>query len=355
MFNLEELHKIEIELTTQCQAACPMCSRNFHGLAKNLNVKKASWTFEEFKNIITVEILKNVKVINFCGAYGDPVICKDIFRICEYIKKHSNAQVKIDTNGSVHNVKWWKKLAKVLPNHEVIFGIDGFKENHEKHRIGTNFDKIIENAKAFIEENGTAGARFINFEHNKDDYKDLEKFLLDLGFSFVFKINSDRFRNKSFKVVNKNQKELYKLTPDNTSSVISFNDVDLPNMINKSNQSIINCRSTTNKEIYIDAYKHLYPCCETAAMRYETERLDEPNFNTVLPVLKQQMSQIHKDYNNIEYIDLTKTPIKQILHDEKYIKTWQKYWDLKQSYICNIVCGKIKNKKFIDRGSQLTF
>jgi MoaA/NifB/PqqE/SkfB family radical SAM enzyme len=354
MFNLEELHKIEIELTTQCQAACPMCSRNFHGLAKNPNVNKTSWTFDQFKSIITVDILRTVKVINFCGAYGDPLICKDILEICEYIKTHSNALVKIDTNGSVHNVNWWKKLAKVLPKHEVIFGIDGFNENHKKHRIGTDFDKIIENAKAFITENGTAGARFISFDHNKDDFNNLKKFLLDIGFSFVFKINSDRFRSQSFSVVDKNQKELYKLRPA-PSDVMSFNDSELPSILDKAASNTVKCRSINNKEIYIDAYKHLYPCCEIAAIRYEKERLNEDNFNSILPELKKQVNQIHKDYNDMLCVDLTKISIKEVLSDKNYIKTWQGYWDLNKSFVCNIICGTIDNKKIIDKDSQLTF
>lgn len=355
MFNLEDIEKIEIELTTQCQASCPMCSRNFHGLISNPNVKNISWNYKDFKKIINLEVLRHTKVINFCGAYGDPLICRDIEKICSYIKDNSVAELRIHTNGSLHNQKWWNTFVKYLPQqHKLIFAIDGFKENHEKHRIGTSYNKIIDNAKAFIDAGGVAEAQFISFDHNKDDYADLKQHLLNIGFSFVYKIQSDRFRNDTFLILDKNQKEIGKLLPDNNSNVVSFKDTELLEILKKSFESTIVCRSMHKKEIYIDAYKHLYPCCEIAAMRYEIGRLNEPNFNSILPELKNQITKIHKEYNNIGYIDLNKSSIKEIIHDRMYKDIWQKYWDLKQSFVCNVVCGKIDNTKFIDRDSQVS-
>lgn len=353
MFNLEDIHKIEIELTTQCQASCPMCSRNFHGLISNSNIKNVSWNYEEFKKIMNLEVLNNVKLISFCGTYGDPLICRDIREICRYTKENSTAQLVIFTNGSLYTPNWWFDFAKDLPaNHRVIFGIDGFKENHEKHRIGTNYDKIIENAKAFIEANGNAEAQFISFEHNKEDFNDLYNYLLSIGFSNVFKKYSYRFRHDSFSVLDKNYKEIDKLFPDKDGQVVNYKDAELPKILEKATNSKIVCRSMHMKEIYIDAYKHLYPCCETAGIRYEIERLDEPNFNNILPELKNQITEIHREYNNIGYIDLRKCSIKDILHDSKYREIWEKYWKLKKSFVCNVVCGKLQNKKFYDKDSQ---
>lgn len=355
MFNLDELYKIEIELTTQCQASCPMCSRNFHGLVSNSNIKNVSWSFEDFKKIITPEILAKIQVLSFCGAYGDPLICRDILEICLYIKENSNAEVRINTNGSLHNINWWKSLASVLPKkHIVIFGIDGFKENHEKHRIGTNFDKIIQNAKSFVDNGGYAVAQFINFEHNVNDFDNLKIFLINNGFKNVFRINSDRFRNENFSVLDKNKNEIYKLKSID-SNTITFKDVDIPTIISNNKDIVINCRSINQKEIYIDAYKHLYPCCETAAIRYEIDRLDEPNFNNILPTLKNQITQIYKEYNSLDYIDLKTTSIKKVMDDPNYLSTWQKYWNLKKSLVCSVVCGQIKNKKYIDKNSQFVF
>lgn len=353
MFNINDLQKIEIELTTQCQASCPMCSRNFHGLIPNDNIKNVSWNIDDYRKIMDYEILKNVKLISFCGTYGDPLICRDIVEICRYTKENSKAQLIISTNGSLYTPNWWSNFAKNLPeDHRVIFGIDGFKGTHEKHRIGTDFDKIIHNAKSFIKANGNAEAQFISFSHNSEEFEDLRQYLLDIGFSNVFKKYSYRFRHNSFVVLDKNKKESERLFPDASSKVVNYKDEEIPSILQKAKNADIVCRAMHNKEIYIDAYKHLYPCCETAGMRYEIERLDEPYFNSLLPKLKNQLYNIHKEYNNLGYIDVRKHSIKSVLHDSKYKEIWEKYWRLKASFVCNVVCGKIQDKKFYDMDSQ---
>ena len=52
MFNFSDLKTIHIELTTNCQAKCPMCSRNIHSGIENPLLKIVGWTLEDFKTII---------------------------------------------------------------------------------------------------------------------------------------------------------------------------------------------------------------------------------------------------------------------------------------------------------------
>jgi MoaA/NifB/PqqE/SkfB family radical SAM enzyme len=354
MFNFDELYKIEIELTTKCQAHCPMCSRNFHGLLANNNIKKTEWTVDDFKKIIDREVLDKIKVLSLCGSYGDPLICKDILDIILYVKENSNVEIRINTNGSLHTPKWWKKLAEILPKHVVVFGIDGFKDTHEKYRIGTDFNKIIKNAQAFIDAGGNAAGQFINFKHNEHEYEDLKNYLTNIGFNSVFKINPDRFRDNLFTVLDRDGSRLYDLESTN-EQVVAFKDDDIPDIVKNQDRVVINCRSIKQKEIYIDAYKHLYPCCETAAIRYEIKRLNEENFNTILPTLKTQIKQIHNEYCKLDYIDLKNVSIKTIMYDVNYLNTWKKYWKLKQSLLCSVVCGSLNNQRLLDRDSQFVF
>lgn len=39
MFNFQDLKQVHLEITTRCQASCPMCSRNYHGGLDNPNLK----------------------------------------------------------------------------------------------------------------------------------------------------------------------------------------------------------------------------------------------------------------------------------------------------------------------------
>ena len=57
------------------------------------------------------------------------------------------------------------KIAKAKV--KVTFGIDGLQDTNHLYRISTNFDKIIKNAKAFIDAGGFAKWHMLVFEHNE--------------------------------------------------------------------------------------------------------------------------------------------------------------------------------------------
>jgi len=152
MFSFEDLEDIHLEVTNNCQASCPMCIRNYHGGIKNPLLKLTDWSVEDFKQILSVEVLKQVKGFYFCGNFGDPIINNDLIEMIDYAANiNPNLNIRIHTNGSARTQSWWKKLAFALPKeHKVIFAIDGLADTHSLYRIGTSFEKIIENAKAFI-------------------------------------------------------------------------------------------------------------------------------------------------------------------------------------------------------------
>jgi MoaA/NifB/PqqE/SkfB family radical SAM enzyme len=52
MFALADLKSLHVEITNRCQAACPMCSRNYHGGLDNVLIKNADWSLDDFKNIV---------------------------------------------------------------------------------------------------------------------------------------------------------------------------------------------------------------------------------------------------------------------------------------------------------------
>ena len=55
----------------------------------------------------------------------------------------------------------------------VFFGIDGIDQKSlERYRIGSNFKKVQENFRAFINAGGKATWQFIVFEHNEHLIKD---------------------------------------------------------------------------------------------------------------------------------------------------------------------------------------
>jgi MoaA/NifB/PqqE/SkfB family radical SAM enzyme len=268
--NFTDLH---IELTDKCQASCPMCARNYNGGAERPFVGQNEITLEEFKEWFSPEFLKQVKNFYACGNYGDPIIAKDCLEIFEYVVEcNQNIRLSIHTNGSARSVAWWKKLATIMSkanSHDVVFGIDGFAESHVLYRRGTSWEKIIENATAFIESGGIANIDCLVFEHNQHEVELFKEKMLEIGFRNInFKSTARFYDMEQFPVEDTNGNLEYYLKPatEEPFKKISFLKLD---QINKDitiwkslvNESSISPKCLNNKEIYVDALGNVLPCC----------------------------------------------------------------------------------------------
>jgi len=345
MFGFNNLKSIEVEITNRCQAKCPMCSRNYHSGIPNNLFKNVEWNLDDFKKILSEEVLMQIKHLNFCGGLGDPLMVKDFLDIISYVKK-INPMIKVDihTNASLRTTTFWKNLPKRLPkNHTVYFGIDGFSDTHSLYRIGTNWNKIIDNAKTFIKAGGNAEAHFIQFKHNQHQYKDLEKFLLDIGFNSVDKIVTERFKTSSqFSVLGKDGSTLYNLESC-IENVDIGSEAEFENLlqdVETLEKNMTNCcESLTNNSIYIDAYKCIFPCCYIATNRYQMPIIGEHALNKRLPRIKKEIAAVIKDLEKENLFSLDIVSIKSILNNPEYLKIWHRYWIKQKLLLCNLLCG----------------
>jgi len=226
MFKFSDLKTVHVEITNRCQASCPMCPRNFHGGLPNPNLKLSDWTYEEFSSMFTPSILKQMQGIYFCGNFGDPIINDDLILMCQYVKENApEIDLRIHTNGGARSVDWWKRLYSAMPKrHVVIFALDGLEDTHHLYRIGTKYDTVIRNAKAFINAGGTAEWVFIKFKHNQNQVEEAEQRSKDLGFERFTVKNTIRFIGEpKYKVVDKEGIHVYDLEPptDNTGTLIN--------------------------------------------------------------------------------------------------------------------------------------
>ena len=265
-----DITAIHIELTDKCQAACPMCARNHSGGAERPFIKNKEISFANFKQWFPASFLKNINNFYSCGNYGDPVFATDCFEIYEHMRNaNPDARLAIHTNGSLRKTQWWKDLATVMgANGEVIFAVDGFKGKHEIYRRNTDFDKIIENIKAYISAGGIAKVDSLVFKHNEHEVDELEKFLLDIGVQSVnFKSTKRFYDMDSFGVFNKAGEYEYALQPANTDRFKQEVRIPLENFLNKKftdnvvSQSVIEPMCVSKQEIYVDPHGNIFPCC----------------------------------------------------------------------------------------------
>ena len=163
---------LHVEPTSRCNASCPGCPRN------NLGYGLTNFIVEDLDPQILNETLDKYKVkqIQMCGNLGDPCAAKNIDEQFDVIKNISRLQ--IHTNGGLRKPSWWADLAKRFAHvkqFDIWFAIDGIGDTHSYYRQGTNYDRVIENAQAFINAGGSAYWQFIPFAHNESQIEECIK------------------------------------------------------------------------------------------------------------------------------------------------------------------------------------
>lgn len=269
MLPYNEITWLHVEPTTNCNAHCPACGRNNSGYGIKSWLKLESLPSSKFLEVI--DKLPNLKTVQMCGTLGDPIASKyidDLISIC--IDK--NFEIRIHTNGSLKTVAWWTDLANKLKmtNHTVTFGIDGLEGVHELHRQGTSFNKIIENAKAFISAGGVADWQFLLFKHNKHQIKDCMRLSQQLGFNRFKTIKSIRIPSPAKNYITG---EDYQIEADDTYN----------NFLNETikDLTVEDCMHLSYPSIYLNANGLLSPCCYLNDVDYNKNMIDEEiNQNT---------------------------------------------------------------------------
>ena len=186
---------LHVEPTTRCNAWCSFCPRNKNGYGLS------DFELEDLipKRLDTIiGKMPKLETVQFCGTLGDPCASKLINEQLKVVKKY-NLNLQLHTNGSLRNKDWWANLAKLFGDKiSVWFAIDGLDDTHKKYRQATNWHKIIENAKSFIEAGGHAVWQFIPFAHNEHQIRDCMRLSTSLGFARFEFIKDARYLDKAY-------------------------------------------------------------------------------------------------------------------------------------------------------------
>lgn len=339
MIRFDELRSIHIEITNRCQASCPMCSRNYRSGIDNPLLKIADWTLADFEKIFDLETLNTIDRIEFCGNFGDPLINQDFHLMTDYVKGHK-IFVDVHTNGSLRNQDFWKTLPQHLPEHRVVFGIDGLEDTHSRYRRGTDFNKIIKNASAFIDSGGVAEWSFIRFKHNDHQVDAARELSEKIGFKKFYTKDSSRFAFETeYSVVDKTNTVVDVLHPPTNTKIKYFDPTDLVSVGNTIRDTKISCYAKHKREIYIDAHKQIMPCCFLAAIPYDYEK-ETDNLFAAKQQIKKQYKNLISDLGNT---DATQG-IRKVIETKSFQTVWNKYWTIDKLWTCARVCGDTFSK-----------
>ena len=269
MLKLHEITKLQIELTTRCNARCPMCARNYRGMEHNDGYPETELRLEHIVRMFPTPTLQNIKKILFNGNLGDFGLAKDAVEIVKYFVENNIKDIEISTNGSMRTPEWWAQLA--LPGVTVAFALDGLADTHSLYRQDTSWHKIIENARAVIAAGGNAMWRFIPFDHNRHQEEECRQLANSIGFYQFQNIGQGRDRGYVYTRTGEYSHLIgapYKpedVTNPPTIQVLLTDHLTWTPLRRKHENDttdlVIDCHHKRTKELYVAANGEIYPCC----------------------------------------------------------------------------------------------
>lgn len=263
--NIEWLH---VEPTTRCNAWCSSCGRNNNGYGLTDFVME-DLSPERLTDVIGS--LPKLKTVQFSGNLGDPCASKIINKQLKVIRDR-DLLLQLHTNGSLRSKEWWKKLAITFGESLTVwFAIDGLQDTHHIYRQGTNWNKVIENAKSFIDEGGKAVWQFVPFAHNEHQIKSCIQLSQKLGFQRFEFVKNARYTKKSFNYRTGKAIDIRPWSKHTTQWTRKGKILNKNTSQNKTHQvKSKNCMHLALKSIFLNAYGVLTPCCYLANTPLDT-------------------------------------------------------------------------------------
>ena len=144
MYELKDIKVVHLEVTQNCQAACPMCERNIRGEGLNPHLNLDELNLQDCKQIFTPSFIKQLDSMYMCGNYGDPIIAKDTLEIFRYFRNNNpDIWLSMNTNAGARSETWWYDLAQIFGrNGRVIFSVDGLEDTNHIYRQNVNLSLI---------------------------------------------------------------------------------------------------------------------------------------------------------------------------------------------------------------------
>jgi MoaA/NifB/PqqE/SkfB family radical SAM enzyme len=256
MYRYQDIRDIHLEITSKCQAKCPMCPRRISGGPLNPFIKLDEITLDVFKQWFEPDFIKQLDSLFMCGNLGDPIISKDTLEIYQYLRElNPNIRLAMHTNGSARDPEWWQRLAQLKV--KVTFGIDGLADTHHLYRISTDFNKIIENARAFITAGGVAKWHMLVFAHNEHQIEEARTMSKQMGFVDFSIKHTSRFKQDYLQVIDDAGRPTHRIKPTQTS----LNMIPLAEAAQKEVKPHIVCKAQKFKQLYVSACGNVSPCC----------------------------------------------------------------------------------------------
>ena len=311
--------KLQFELSSMCNALCLGCVRTDSNTFNNKKFQipdKQYIKFEVFKKILLSPEFSTVDELEFCGTIDDPLMHPELLEFLDFASTVGSYNIMLHTNASLRNVAYWKQLAQVLKKHRqhtVKFSVDGLEDTNHLYRQNTTWSKIMENARAFIQEGGRASWQYLIFPWNEHQLMTAKTLSVEMGF-YEFVSRHDRSQVTSWGLESIQNTKL-KNRQSNLDYKINVNDIN--KRFKESLKDDIKCNNQTYKMYFISFDSKLWPCCFLNNGFFQTE-------NGKAEILEQRLFDA---YGDELWNDISKHSIGEILNHEFYTNDLLESWD----------------------------
>ena len=287
---------LQFEISSNCNANCIGCSRADPLDELKLNpviIKNKFLHIDIFKKIVDADFFKNIEEIQFCGSIDDPPMHPDFLDMLRHVVYNTDKSIVIHTNGSLRKPEYWAEMATILQGsrYTLNFSVDGLKDTNPIYRRGTDFDKIMENAKAFVEAGGRPQWQWVVFPWNAHQIEEAKDLAKQIGFT-RFKERPDTcLDNRELdKLYERTELEKKRSQWDWDRYVHSMSD-------EKHHNGDIYCKTSNDEKAYFVAHTgEIFPCCFLYNVRYQVVHFPEHS--------KRYEDAYGKNWNNAYYHEI---------------------------------------------------
>jgi MoaA/NifB/PqqE/SkfB family radical SAM enzyme len=357
-----KLRSVHLELTTRCNARCPMCPRTGRGVTRS-GLVMLELSLPDVEAILPPPLLADLRHIDLCGGFGDPLVAIAFDDVIDYFRR-ANPEMSLDiyTNGSLRPRSWWPDLARRLGSRScVIFGIDGLADTHARYRVGTKFERIIDNARRFIAAGGRAQWDFIVFRHNQHQVDTARALAQELGFTtFAAKVSGRFYKRYYEETPDLAEDEGYDTFPIYDHGGRRKGHLELPtdpqfrnSTLERMNAEVaargtllpaldaacISCRAISDRSCFVSAEGTVFPCCWTyGASKY----------GSVFGMSAEEdllVARLLEKHGGADAIDAKKYPLEDII-EGPFFRAVARTWRAPsiaagKAKICARMCGPI--------------
>lgn len=285
IYGYDQIETVHLEITSRCNASCPMCARNKFGGPDNDQLPQCELSLPDVKRVFPENFIKQLKRLYMCGNYGDPIAANDTLEVFEWLRSvNPDIKLGMHTNGSARNPAWWARLGGILNQQwdYVKFGLDGLSDTNHIYRRGTNWGKIMDNAAAFIAAGGKAHWEFIVFRHNEHQIEEARSLAEGMGFMQFRTKKTGRFFSNT-KLEGKDRQEVISRDGELEYYIEKPSNPEYHNDSLSREQALVNafgsmqsyldgtgirCKVAEDRSVYVSAEGLVFPCCWTANQLY---------------------------------------------------------------------------------------